>query len=248
VGTSARYAWACGLCDATFPVEQRGYYSAQQHQQNEHAGQHGVIRGIVDLDSGEVVLPGFGPRVLAKAQKEGLVPVSDREGSRGSAGGGGGGGGRGSGERQPSNVRPAGVGIRTKQLFREVPLDLPFLEPLFQRCVQKFGLWSADDQGFSAWLHDSIGTLYAPETEYLWMDGEAAGSADPVPALDRAGAAATCEAVAGYLRDSSLVADSEMWRIGPAVTELVRALHTSMVWSSHWLPHLQRRTQWGKAS
>lgn len=223
-----RYAWVCGLCEEEFDAADQGYYRAQQHQSTEHAGEHGVIRGIIDTDTGEVVVPGFGPRVLQKAQKEGYVPGKSQGGGGSSPGGGSKAADKP--DRMPSGTKQAGIGVRTKQMFREVPLDLPLLETLFQRCRAAFGDgWDDSDAGFSAWLHDTILEAYRPHVMMLFGGGDLGGSAAALPELP------SRQELAELILDPSRVLEGDL----PGVYAV---LFEALVWAQIAGPHQQWRS------
>lgn len=78
----AQYAWVCDLCEAAFEPTGAGHAEIQIHIRDEHDAKPGGgnCRGLVDVETGEVIIPGWGPRVLGKARKEGYVPPKDDEG------------------------------------------------------------------------------------------------------------------------------------------------------------------------
>lgn len=218
------YAWVCD-CGEQFPVEQSGYNAAQNHQRSEHEGASGVILGVMDTDSGELVVSGFGPRVLKKAQDEGYIT---RKSTKKEPGGGSKGGG-GSGDASDRGTRNSDVGIRTKQTYRQVWLDLPLLESLFQRSRVTFAEDYPDsDDGFSSWLHDVIIHSLRPYAMTLF------GLAPAAVEQGAQQAAVSREELAQLLMDPSVILDSEMPRI-------IGVMYEAAAWGSLVGPHFQRR-------
>lgn len=226
----SRYVYQCGMpgCGWDTPADEQGYHRAQVHQSTEHEGEHGCIRGIVDADTGEVVISGFGPRVLQKAQKEGIVPVKGG-GSRGGGGSAKGGKEKAETERMPSGTKPAGIGVRTKQLYRDVAIHLPTLEPLFQRCRDVFAEgWDDSDAGFSAWLHDTILESYRPHVMTLFGGDPGTVPEDaPMP---------TREDLAQLILDPARILDGDL----PAI---YAAMFEAVVWSQVAGPYQPWREQ-----
>lgn len=219
--------WRC-RCGAEFPADQNlGYQRALDHTRDQHPGESRVIQGVVDTDTGEWLVHGFGPRALAQAKRLGILPEPlerDPSHRRKSEGRGGG---------ETASAKAAGVGVRARQLVRSVWLDLPLLETLFQRSRSVFGDgWPDSDEGFSRWLHDTVIGCFRPHAGLLFgLSGR--------PATPSAGAgtdappAALRRELAEVVADPEAVADSELLDLWARVQE-------AAVWSALVGPHQQR--------
>lgn len=200
------YAWRCS-CGTEIPAEPTGYRDMCAHLTEEHPGEHGMVRGLVDADSGEIVVAGFGPRKLQEAQKKGFLPHKGRNS-------GGGGGGRGSGGGSDSKMQPAGRGISTTQTTRKVALHLPTLETLFQFDRQTFSEgWDDSDEGFSLWLHDVVIHSHRPHAlAVLGIEREEVEEVAAQRPPDR-------EALARVVLDPSRLPDDEVAALESTVFE-----------------------------
>lgn len=206
-----KYEWSCGACRETFA----GYRDAQGHVTQVHPGEHGVIEGVIDTDTDELVLEGFGPKILQIAQQRGLMPKGSKKAK----------GERGSGDNGKS--RTADTGIKVRELYRDVWLDLPLLETLFQRCRETFSEGYEDtDEGFSVWLHDVVINALRPYVGMLWGTGAAEVAAQVQQTASR-------KQMSDWIRDPRKIMDSELEQLAGSITDAV-------IWTNLVLPHHDR--------
>lgn len=164
------YRWVCGVCNADFEASGTGHKAAMDHAMESHPGVRGAIKGLVDLETDEIVVPGSGPAVLRKAQRLGYAAKKE--------------------ESDPARTDPTAPGaqpkpgkktdpIRARAMYREVyiqPYTMMFFDIDRNALAEGApgGPWSDSDDGFTRWLHDIIDAWH---TEHM---PELLGTQEPV--------------------------------------------------------------------
>ncbi len=76
-----RYGWYCAECDKIYDGDGKGHNEIRRHVEAMHDTKVSqAVTGLVDRATGEVVVTGWGPRVLDKARRLGFItdkPSSD---------------------------------------------------------------------------------------------------------------------------------------------------------------------------
>lgn len=218
------YVWRC-TCGADVPVEPTGYRDMCAHLSEVHPGEHGMVRGVVDTETGDVVVSGFGPRALKSAQEKGYVQKHGHD-KRPGGGGGGRGSSKGDGDGKPI---PAGRGVSTVQTTRRIALHLPTLETLFQFDRHSFSEgWDDTDEGFSVWLHDVIIHSHRPHAlAVLGIEREEVAEVAAQRPPDR-------DALARVVLDPSRLPDDEIAALESEVFE-------ALAWSELLRPYREWR-------
>lgn len=72
------YAWRCKICQEDFSPDKDGWMAIYRHAEDIHGvAVKEACLGVVDVDTGEVVQPGWSPTVLKAARQRGYVADKD---------------------------------------------------------------------------------------------------------------------------------------------------------------------------